>query len=204
MLEYTTTIVTAPEATTATAAQWEHCIGLTVQAHTELTLRLPKSKAGALAVLARLTAAVEALPDDPHAGQGVLPTAGFVQPMESPYSTTSSPTITAPMTTESPLCVSADVGSYRSMQILCTKPAEHEGEHENGEYTWPDPVWRTLTFGDLRAGDVVKLDEDGPVETVNTSEDDDWGWWLATSQRCGHYYEEDPVLVRHPRPEVGQ
>lgn len=68
----------------------------------------------------------------------------------------------------------------------------------------PAPVWRTLTFGDLRAGDVVKLDEDGPVETVNTSEDDDWGWWLATSQRCGHYYEEDPVLVRHPRPEVGQ
>jgi len=117
-------------------------------------------KAEILEKLAEITAAVEALPDDTHAGQDPLP-------------------MTA-----------------RELNAFTNEQARHAFV--------PAPVWRTLTFGDLRAGDVVKLDEDGPVETVNTSEDDDWGWWLATSQRCGHYYEEDPVLVRHPRPEVGQ
>ncbi len=134
-----------------------------------------KSKAGALAVLARLTAAVEALPDDTHAGQGVLPETLDSRPGLSPQARA---TLNGP-----------DAPTFSINEDVLIPTA---------------PVWRTLTFGDLRAGDVVKLDEDGPVETVNTSEDDDWGWWLATSQRCGHYYEEDPVLVRHPRPEVGQ
>lgn len=141
MLEYTTTIVTAPEATTATAAQWEHCIGLIVQAHTEFTLRLPKSKAAALAVLARLTAAVEALPDDTHAGQGVLPTEPECDG----------------------LCVdSSDIG-VPGYGIAYAHPGcpLHDTPGRKCECGTPDrclspthdpaPVWRTLTFGDLRA-----------------------------------------------------
>lgn len=141
MLEYTTTIVTAPEATTATAAQWEHCIGLIVQAHTEFTLRLPKSKAAALAVLARLVAAVEALPDDTHAGQGVLPTEPECDG----------------------LCVdSSDIG-VPGYGIAYAHPGcpLHDTPGRKCECGTPDrclspthdpaPVWRTLTFGDLRA-----------------------------------------------------
>jgi len=81
-------------------------------------------KAGALAVLARLTAAVEALPDDTHAGQGVLPT----EPeMLTPWGGRHA---------KSDLCDA----------FKCTPVGAPLGA----------PVWRTLTFGDLRAGDVVR------------------------------------------------
>lgn len=112
--------------------------------------------------LAEITAAVEALPDDTHAGQDPLP-------------------MTA-----------------RELNAFTNEQAR--------QAFVPAPVWRTLTFGDLRAGDVVKLDEDGDEETVRT------GTpvrvvdvtWIRTDRSCGYYPDEDPVLVRHPQPEVGQ
>jgi len=131
-------------------------------------------KAGALTVLARLTAAVEALPDDTHAGQGVLPT----EPeMLTPWGGRHA---------KSDLCDA----------FKCTPVGAPLGA----------PVWRTLTFGDLRAGDVIKCDEDGDEETVRASWPDrvPGYWWYRGSKTCGAPHNTDPVLVRHPRPEVGQ
>jgi len=113
-------------------------------------------KAGALTVLARLTAAVEALPDDP-------------EPL--------------------PLCVCGHED--------CELPAWDRDD--------PAPVWRTLTFGDLRAGDVIKSDENGDEETVRAvAIGVATVSWIRTDRSCGYCHNEDPVLVRHPRPEVGQ
>ena len=36
-----------------------------------------------------------------------------------------------------------------------------------------------------------------PVRVVDVT-------WIRTDRSCGYYPDEDPVLVRHPRPEVGQ
>lgn len=69
------------------------------------------------------------------------------------------------------------------------------------------PVWRTLTFGDLRAGDVVKLDEDGLEETVRVVQMAPGlvavYIWFQSNLSGRYVFHEDPVLVRHPRPEVG-
>jgi len=153
-------------------------------------------KAGALTVLARLTAAVEALPDDTHAGQGVL---------------TTEPECDG-------LCVdSSDIG-VPGYGIAYAHPGcpLHDTPGRKCECGTPDrclspthdpaPVWRTLTFGDLRAGDVIKSDENGDEETVRASWPDrvPGYWWYRGSKTCGAPHNTDPVLVRHPRPEVGQ
>lgn len=61
-----------------------------------------------------------------------------------------------------------------------------------------DEHWETLTFGDLVPGDVVRLDEEGPEETVRT-----FGVLLRTDQNVYLRPDSTPVLVRFPRPEVG-
>lgn len=153
-------------------------------------------KAEILEKLAEITAAVEALPDDTHAGQGVL---------------TTEPECDG-------LCVdSSDIG-VPGYGIAYAHPGcpLHDTPGRKCECGTPDrclspthdpaPVWRTLTFGDLRAGDVVRLSEDGPEGVVRTCAIE---WvtavsWIRTDRSCGYYPDEDPVLVRHPRPEVGQ
>lgn len=66
--------------------------------------------------------------------------------------------------------------------------------------------WRTLTFGDLRPGDVIRTDQDGPEKTVRSSRPSPQeprffqrvliGQYAAITRR-----KSDPVLVRHPRPQ---
>lgn len=69
-------------------------------------------------------------------------------------------------------------------------------------------TWRTLTFGDLVPGDVVRLDEEGPEETVRhlTHEEDEMVnplcRWYRTDLSARWVFRKDPVLVRFPRPEV--
>lgn len=75
--------------------------------------------------------------------------------------------------------------------------------------TDPAPVWRTLTFGDLRAGDVIKSDENGLQGTVIElggiiAGSDGKERWVRSSIGGSYPRSGDPVLVRHPRPEVGQ
>ena len=140
-------------------------------------------KAGALTVLARLTAAVEALPDDTHAGQGVL---------------------TCP-TCEGSRSVGEPGYTYYGIPEPGSFEACPDCMDAHGIPTGTAPVWRTLTFGDLRAGDVVKLDEDGDEETVRAvAIGVATVSWIRTDRSCGYCHNEDPVLVRHPRQEVGQ
>lgn len=151
-----------------------------------------KSKAGALAVLARLTAAVEALPDDTHAGQGVLPTETLTRFCKY------GDTIQKPCTHAEcrPEYVPDLLGALdRSIQQARADRAA--------------PVWRTLTFGDLRAGDVIKSDENGLQGTVIElggiiAGSDGKERWVRSSIGGSYPRSGDPVLVRHPRPEVGQ
>ena len=142
------------------------------------------TKAGALAQLAEWVAAVEALPDDTHAGQGVL---------------------TCP-TCEGSRSVGEPGYTYYGIPDPGSFEACPDCMDAHGIPTGTAPVWRTLTFGDLRAGDVVKLDEDGDEETVRASWPDrvPGYWWYRGSKTCGRPHNTDPVLVRHPRPEVGQ
>lgn len=70
-------------------------------------------------------------------------------------------------------------------------------------------TWRTLTFSDLRPGDTVKLDEEGPEETVTITNaiespqnPDIFGWFTYDDQWLQSHRYSDPVLVRFPRPEV--
>ena len=149
-------------------------------------------KAGALAVLARLTAAVEALPDDTHAGQGVLPTETLTRFCKY------GDTIQKPCTHAEcrPEYVPALLGALdRSIQQARADRAA--------------PVWRTLTFGDLRAGDVIKSDENGLQGTVIElggiiAGSDGKERWVRSSIGGSYPRSGNPVLVRHPRPEVGQ
>ena len=134
-------------------------------------------KAEILEKLAEITAAVEALPDDTHAGQGVLPT----EPeMLTPWGGRHA---------KSDLCDA----------FKCTPVGAPLGA----------PVWRTLTFGDLRAGDVIKSDENGLQGTVIElggiiAGSDGKERWVRSSIGGSYPRSGDPVLVRHPRPEVGQ
>ena len=66
-----------------------------------------------------------------------------------------------------------------------------------------DEHWETLTFGDLVPGDVVRLDEEGPEETVRSaSQRYRKRFWFRTDLSAGFRVNTDPVLVRFPRPEV--
>lgn len=149
--------------------------------------------------LAEITAAVEALPDDTHAGQGVL---------------TTEPECDG-------LCVdSSDIG-VPGYGIAYAHPGcpLHDTPGRKCECGTPDrclspthdpaPVWRTLTFGDLRAGDVIKSDENGLQGTVIElggiiAGSDGKERWVRSSIGGSYPRSGDPVLVRHPRPEVGQ
>jgi hypothetical protein len=128
-------------------------------------------KAEILEKLAEITAAVEALPDDTHVGQGVLPTETLTR-----------------------FCKYGD-----TIQKPCT--------HAECRPGYVPDVWRTLTFGDLRAGDVVRLDEADPEMVIAAV--DRWDSapsvvYVTDNKGFGRYpHRGDPVLVRHPRPEVG-
>lgn len=65
--------------------------------------------------------------------------------------------------------------------------------------------WRTLTYADLRPGDVIRMDEDGPEETVRSCGGPFWPRHLASVTRTEWSVyrrpRQDPVLVRHPRPQ---
>ena len=140
-------------------------------------------KAEIIEKLAEITAAVEALPDDTHAGQGVL---------------------TCP-TCEGSRSVGEPGYTYYGIPEPGSFEACPDCMDAHGIPTGTAPVWRTLTFGDLRAGDVVKLDEDGDEETVRAvAIGVATVSWIRTDRSCGYCHNEDPVLVRHPRPEVGQ
>ena len=65
-------------------------------------------------------------------------------------------------------------------------------------------TWRTLTFGDLRVGDIVKLDEEGPEETVRVTDCAAGLMWYRSDLSCGYQIGNDPVLVRFPRPSEGE
>ena len=150
------------------------------------------TKAGALAQLAEWVAAVEALPDDTHAGQGVLPTETLTRFCKY------GDTIQKPCTHAEcrPEYVPDLLGALdRSIQQARADRAA--------------PVWRTLTFGDLRAGDVIKSDENGLQGTVIElggiiAGSDGKERWVRSSIGGSYPRSGDPVLVRHPRPEVGQ
>lgn len=66
--------------------------------------------------------------------------------------------------------------------------------------------WRTLTFGNLRPGDVIRTDQELPdIETVEAVA---WPWvhpdFFRFTTNHGWAYAKragDPVLVRHPRPQ---
>lgn len=74
-----------------------------------------------------------------------------------------------------------------------------------------DTTWRTLTFGDLRPGDVIRTDQDGPEETVRTARGLDvvcisgrppvLRLLVRTDLSVRHPSNNAPVLVRHPRPQ---
>lgn len=71
----------------------------------------------------------------------------------------------------------------------------------------PLTTWRSLTFGDLVPGDVVRLDEELDPETVDGVNDSPQApethihfttaeGWVRVRRKS------EPVLVRFPRPEV--
>lgn len=65
-----------------------------------------------------------------------------------------------------------------------------------------DVEWKLLTFSDLRPGDTVKLDEEGPEETVRMVNGGDVHGVLFRTHLYVRYGDRvDPVLVRFPRPE---
>lgn len=73
-----------------------------------------------------------------------------------------------------------------------------------------DEHWETLTFGDLVPGDVVRLDEEGPEETVRTIDRTLLVRGIGTIHRLlirtdlnvRFHAQLAPVLVRFPRPEA--
>jgi len=66
--------------------------------------------------------------------------------------------------------------------------------------------WRTLTFGDLRPGDVIRTDQEIQIYEVVEAIARPWGRpdFLRFVTNHGWVYTKragDPVLVRHPRPQ---
>ena len=140
-------------------------------------------KAEILEKLAEITAAVEALPDDTHAGQGVL---------------------TCP-TCEGSRSVGEPGYTYYGIPEPGSFEACPDCMDAHGIPTGTAPVWLTLTFGDLRAGDVFKVEGGAFEETVTRIATPHPGYVMVVSTHRDRVRDEATgVLVRHPRPEVGQ